>query len=182
MKKLASAIAILSMIVSGLLANVGMASAHADLVGGIDNSPKSLCQAGWTYRTTGRGADVIVNIGPQLFSENKTGSPSTATFINNFSGTATATFTGGVNVSVSIKLAAIQASYSIAASLSMSASIGMQTTISIPNGMTGYGQYGISQAYTTGVEEYTTNACVVTQSSNVTSYAPYRAGWSTWTS
>jgi len=142
----------------------------------------SLCQAGWTYRSTGRGNDVHFKIGPTQANYNGTSTVMQSTFWAQATATVSASFSGGASVSIPIKVAEIKAKYGIAASVSITATLGTSITISVPSKKTGNADYGVFRAYTTGVEEYVTNACAVTQSKSVTGYTPYKVGFLTWVS
>jgi hypothetical protein len=123
----------------------------------------------------------MAGVGAAQADYNGTGVTETVTFTSTTAGTVTASFSGSVNTSLSIDVASIAKTYGIGATVSKTVTIGNQVSFAVANGHTAHGQYGAWRAYVTGVEEFTNNNCVVTQSSAKNIYAPYQVGWNTWT-
>ncbi|MCL1840524.1 MAG: hypothetical protein FWF75_02080 [Propionibacteriaceae bacterium] len=178
-----AAAAILSILLALIVVLGGATSAHAatnsDPVG-ID--PYGLCSTTWTYTSTSRGTDQHSQVGPTQSNHNGTSSPATDTFTATASGTVSATISGNANVSANVIFGSISASFGISVQASITASLGNSTQVIVPAGKTGNAAYGVWRAYTTGTEQLTNNACVVTQSHSVTAYSPYKVGWNTWIS
>lgn len=124
----------------------------------------------------------LIKVGPTYSNYNGTGSSASMTLTNSVSGTVSVTYSGSSNVSGSVKLVTLGATFGISAQASITATVGNSITITVPAGKTGNGDYGVWRAYVTGKEVYYLNNCTSGGSSASNVWAPYRVAWNTWIS
>ncbi|WZH38943.1 MAG: hypothetical protein PIR02_09785 [Microbacterium enclense] len=165
---------------------IGSTVASTVLVGALMTAGAIPAQAAceesgqWLFSPSSQSGESLVSVGPPQSNYNGTGATSTSVFTAEVSGTVEATVSGSANVGVDAKLANISATYGTSVSASLTASLGNQTSIEVPPGQTGNGQYGIYTVTVTGTETLYGPSCEVVESRSTTITSPTRVGWNTW--
>jgi len=148
------------------------------------NSVQNVCSSGWKWLILEKEYDGKMLIGATQANFNGTASPAQATFTSTASGTFTATVHGSSNLGIDAKLASASTTFGASFSGSLTASLGNSITITVPPQSWGMAEYGIWTSYVRGEEQYWQGigtVCNITQTNNSWLYAPFRAGWDTWT-
>ena len=176
-QRIAATARALGLVGGGSLLTAGAANAVE-----IDDvaTPTGACDAGWYYSAQSAGDDVFVATGVPQQTTNDSPQSIATTFMSETSGTVGTTFSGDLNVGVDVAVAEIGATLGIAATTEKTTTYGASVTADVPAWSTVYGQYGVFQASVTGMSQYRTPSCEVTQTVYNTVNVPYREGYLFW--
>ena len=167
----------LSLVGGGSLVTAGAASAAT-----IDDvaKPMGACDAGWYYSVQSRGADQFIPTGPVQAARNESAFPASFTFSSETSGTVGTTISGELNVGIEAAIADIGATLGIAATVERTTTYGESAVVTVSPQSMGYGQHGVFQARVSGMSQYRTPSCEVTQTVFNTIDVPFMQGYKVW--
>jgi len=135
------------------------------------------CQPQYVYdHVTDQGQRLVVTDHRQ--NGNNTGQDATTTLTAEKSATVTVSADAGVDADLGAIVEGVKVQLQVTVSKSVTASIGDSTTITIPDGKTGYGDYGVFVELASG-HLYSPN-CGVEYGSHVLSRTPIAEGWCVW--
>lgn len=176
-QRIAATALALGLVSGGSLLTAGAASAVE-----IDDvaKPTGACEAGWYYSVQSRGEDQFIPTGPVQAAQNDRDVPVDFVFTSETSGTVGTTVSGELNVGVEVAIVDIGATLGIAATVERTTTYGESAYLTVAPQSMGHGQHGVFQARVSGMSQYRTPSCEVTQTVYNTVDVPYKQGYLVW--